>query len=136
MGAWGPGVYDNDEAMELVDEVTGGGGLESLAEALGRVLAVGDGYLETPEAAQGLAAADMVSRLRARNVPADSGVEALQLWLEDVDFFVGEATVETARAAVERVLRKPSELMELWSETGSLHAGWARAVERVVRRLE
>ena len=136
MGAWGSGVYENDEALELVEEVCGGGGVESLAEALERVLATGDDYLEAPEASQGLAAADIVSRLRGRNVPAETGVAELDEWLDEVDFFVGTSTVEQARAAVARVLRKPSEMMELWAEFGSLDVEWARGVELVARRLE
>ncbi len=136
MGAWGSGIYENDDALELLEEVTGGGGLESVEAALGRVLEIGEDYLEAPEGSQGLAAADVVSRLRGRNVPADSGVAELELWLEDVDFFVGKATVEQARAAVARVMRKPSELMEVWAESGSLDEAWARAVALVARRLE
>lgn len=136
MGAWGSGLYDNDHAMELVEEVVGGGGLESLEEALRRAVEVGEEYLEAPEGEQALAAADIVSRLRGRNVPADTGVAELAEWLEDVDFFVGKETVRRAGAAVARVMRKPSEVMELWSESGSLDATWAAAVSLLVRRLE
>ena len=136
MGAWGSGLYDNDHAMELVDEVVGGGGLESLEEALRRALEVGDEYLEASEGEQALAAADMVSRLRGRNVPADTGVLELAEWLDDVDFFVGKETVRRAGAAVARVMQKPSELMEVWIESGSLDAAWAAGVSLLVRRLE
>ena len=135
MGAWGSGIYENDDALELVDDVTGGGGLEAIEDALRRVLDTGPEYLEIPEAAQGLAAADIVSRLQARNVPADTGVPALQAWLEEADFFAGAMTVGRARAAVERVMQKPSELMELWSETGSLDPGWIRNISLLMCRL-
>lgn len=136
MGAWGSGIYENDEAVELVDEVVSGGGVESLDEALRRVLETEEDYLEAPEAAQALAAADMISRLRGRNVPADTGVDHLAEWLDDVDFFVGAATLKQARAAIGRVLRKPSELMELWSESGSLDETWMANVSLLLRRLE
>lgn len=135
MGAWGSGVYDNDEAVEFAADVVHGGGLERIDEALERVIATGDDYLEAPEASEAVAAADVVTRLRGRNIPEGTGVAELDLWLEEVDFFAGEAQVEKARAAMARVLRKPSELMELWSETGELDAGWARGVELIVRRL-
>lgn len=135
MGAWGSEVYGNDDALELVDEVIGGGGVERLRAAFAHVLKTGDDYLEAPEAAQAVAAADIVSRLRGRNVPADTGVPELQEWLEGVDFFAAPAVVEEAGRALERVVKAPSELVELWTERGELDAAWANQVWRIAGRL-
>ena len=62
MGAWGVGIYDNDDAADWVAELEDGG-LAVVSAALSTIV---DGdYVEAPEGARAVAAADVVARLRS-----------------------------------------------------------------------
>jgi hypothetical protein len=132
MGAWGAEIFENDDAADLVEEVMGTSDLSRVAQALDAVLE-SPGYLEAPVASEGLAAADIVARLRGhtgRSAPFD---EELNKWIKRTKLSPGEKTVEKAKAVVDRVRRDPSELLDLWSE-GDL-APWLKSLDALQQRL-
>lgn len=115
MGAWGAGVFENDDALDLVNEVTDGTDLQPVEAAFERVRAIGSDYLEAPDCSAALAAAEIVATLHG-NPSQESAPEGLPEWIRQQDLAVLPALQNEARLAVERVLREPSELLELWSE--------------------
>lgn len=133
MGTWGIGTFENDTACDFAGEVADGGGFASLEKALDRVEAVGGGYLEASDAAEALAAADIIARLRGN--PGEQTA-----YTETIDQWVGrqpsppQELVEKARRCVSRILADPSEIVELWQDTDEFDV-WKRAVEAVSARL-
>jgi hypothetical protein len=130
MGAWESGVFDNDGAMDWVDELEESEGLEAIKSAFETVLEIYDDYLEVDEASSGLAAAETVAALLGKPAP--------NLPDEVADWVKGRAKpaktlVTTAGRVVARVLQQ-SELRELWEETDAFDE-WRKGIEDLKRRL-
>ena len=62
MGAWGYGIYDNDDAADWAHDLADGG-LATLRQALSDSSSVD--YLESPKGSAMIAAADVVARLKS-----------------------------------------------------------------------
>lgn len=134
VGAWGPGVFENDIACDFGAAVSNGGGLTLLDQALDRVLACGSDYLEAPEAEECLAAAEIIARLVGRAGDETAYTSAVDAWIKGAQHSVSEQVVEKARRAIARILAPPSELAELWTESEDFD-DWKRGVEALMARL-
>ena len=134
MGAWGTGIFDNDAAGAFALAVAEGGGVPALEKAFDRVLAAGDVYLEAPEAEEALAAAEIVARSKDPAVAPPGLTAAVDAWIAANHPQVGAALRDKAKRAIARVLTEPSELLEVWMESGQYEA-WAHAVRDVSDRL-
>ena len=134
MGAWGTGLFENDDALDFAGDVIERGGLALVENVLEELLDMGDEYVEAPEAEQALVAAEIVAALAGR--PAAEYPDELAEWLDGLDAVPDDALVDTARRAVQRVLTPPSELLELWEEAGEDDYGeWRVGVEAIAARL-
>lgn len=133
MGAWGIGTFENDTACDFVDKVAEEGGLVILEQALDRVIA-STTYLEAPDAAEGLAAADIVARLNGSPGDRTAYTAEIDAWVGRSKTMPSEALIDKARRSVARILTEPSELLELWQESRNYEA-WKSSVEEVLRRL-
>ncbi len=134
MGAWGTGLFENDDALDFAGDVVERGGLALVENVLDEILDMGPEYLEAPDAEQALVAAEIVAALAGR--PAPDYPDELAEWLDELDAVPDEALVDTARRAVQRVLTPPSELLELWEEAGEDdYAEWRVGVESIAARL-
>ena len=69
MGAWGTGSFENDDAMDWVADLEGSDDLAIVVETLSRVADAGDDYVETPEGAAAVAAAEVVAALLGASGP-------------------------------------------------------------------
>lgn len=131
MGAWGPGSFENDDALDWLADLVDGGGMDVVQGAFDMVV---DGeYLEAPEAASALAAAEVVAALAGR--PVDDLPEDAAEWVAAKARHPGDRLVRRARAVVQRV-RADSELKELWEEDGEVPTEWHAAVDDLLRRLD
>jgi len=133
MGAWGIGEFENDNALDFVNDVTDGAGLKRIETAIDSVVNARSEYLEAPEAEEGLAAAAILVRLKNPTVNQQSTPLELSAWLSKAEKPTAELT-EKARQAVSRVLTAPSELLELWSESDEFEA-WKASVEAIAAQL-
>jgi len=133
MGAWGIGAFENDDAADMVMDVVDGGGLERLKGAIAAVLEAGDEYLEAPIAAEGLAAAEIIALWKNGETVAATEAHGLADWLKSNKAQPSTQLIASARQAIERVLRAPSELLELWSETDESTAWKANAAKTTAR---
>lgn len=134
MGAWGIGIFDNDGACDLAGLVAEGGGLAALEEALDAVLAAGPEYLEITEGEAGLAAADIVARLKGNPGRSDSYTEEVDAWVARQRAAPSAALIAKARKAIKRILSEPSELLELWQEHDDFDV-WKSGTADVLARL-
>lgn len=130
MGAWGPGSFENDDAVDWLADLVDGGGMDVVQSAFDGVADAE--YLEAPEASAAVAAAEVVAALAGRAMD-DLPVEAAE-WVAAHQRHPGEMLVKRARAAVQRV-RTGSELNELWEEDGADASEWHAAVDDLLRRL-
>src|SRR2546421_12555394 len=115
MGAWGPGSFDNDDAMDWVSGLRAGSGDKVLRAALAPAASAGDSYLEAPTCSIAVAAAEAVAAVRGR--PAASLPEELTGWITSKPAVQPELA-RVAMAAVDRIARS-SELKDLWDESES-----------------
>jgi len=90
-----------------------------LREIVG-VLQTGDEYLDVDQACCALAACEVVARLLGNWGQRDAYSEPLDLWVETyANAHPGPLPpdlVQGALAAIDRITRPPSELLELWQE--------------------
>jgi hypothetical protein len=128
VGAWGPGSFENDDALDLLEDVVDGG----MDVIQGAFVMAGEGAsLEAPVASAAVAAAEMVAALAGRPV-ADLPDEAAE-WVQGHAAEPRPALVRQARAAVQRV-REDSELKELW-EAEEYASDWHACMDDLASRL-
>lgn len=130
MGAWGPGSFENDDALDWLADLVDGGGMDVVESAFDGVADAE--YLEAPEASSAVAAAEVVAALAGRP-PAELPDEAAE-WVAAHGRPPGDRLMRQARAAIQRV-RTDSELKELWEEDGEGPNEWHAAVDDLLRRL-
>ena len=138
MGAWGHGIFDNDDAADWVfelEEAADDGVLERTLSAVASAPA--DAYVEAPEAAAALAAAEVVAAAVTGSqealVAGGSYSEGALVWVQSHGERVGPELVPLALAAVRRA-RDSSELRELWDEAEPDE--WLAEVGGLERRLQ
>jgi hypothetical protein len=134
MGAWGTGIFDNDDARDYANGIIDGRGIGGLERTLDRVLGIGAGYLEAPDSSEALAAADMIACLLGRPGDVTPYSEKLDAWVKKVKTTPGNQLLDKARQAVNRVLTEPSELLELWQESDEFEI-WKTSIEALSKRL-
>jgi hypothetical protein len=134
MGAWGAGTFENDTACDFAAEVAETSDLKKIQAAFDRVLAVGSGYLDAPDAEEALAAADIVARLRGNFGPQTAYTESIDTWVKKRKLAISDDLVARARQSVARVAMPPSELLELWSESDQLST-WKSSIDELIGRL-
>jgi hypothetical protein len=133
MGAWGTGIYDNDDAADWAHGLDDGG-LDVVRAAL--QAAHTESYLDAPDGAAALAAADVIGRLKSGGGEQSPYAESVMNWVdqhEDDDAWI--ALLPAARAAVAAVLAESSELRELWAEDETNLADWLVVVAELEARL-
>jgi hypothetical protein len=127
MGAWGAGTFDNDDALDWLDDLVDGAD-DAIRDALEATDAE---HIEGPDASSALAAAEVVAA--ALGHPAADLPGEVSDWLEANDAKSAAALAPLALRAVDRV-RQNSELKDLWEESDP--AEWNAAVDDLRKRLE
>ena len=135
MGAWGSRSFENDAALDWAGVVEDHEHLTPVAEALDRVAAADDEYLEVDEASHVIAAAEVLAALLDH--PAPDLPASLSDWIA-ARRTAGDAArpdlLNLAQRALARVTTN-SELKELWDEAADRQA-WYDAVADLQARLQ
>lgn len=116
MGTWDIGHFDNDTAADFsgsLDDAAEADRPGILRETLLRAART-EGYLDSDEAVEAVAAAALV----AAQCPGGEPVDTVYGPDEPIPALPAELR-PLAVAALDRTLREPSELLELWEESGS-----------------
>src|SRR4029450_10550989 len=116
MGAWGPGSFENDDALDLIVGLERDGAA-AIRLALEDVTGLGArDYLEAPQASSAIAASEVVAAVRdgeRSRLP-----QAAQDWLDGHgESLASLEFTALAHRAVARILTQ-SELKDLWEEGG------------------
>jgi hypothetical protein len=131
MGAWGSGAFENDTACDWKYELEEHHDLSVVEEAIDRVLAAGDGSLDADDACCGLAACEVLARLKGHWGVRDSYTESMDTWVEEHPMVPPAALVAGALAAIDRISGPSSELAELWEDDDD----WRNAVADLRARV-
>lgn len=135
MGAWGPGSFDNDSALDWLNGLTDSEDDGALIDALADVLDAEEGdYLDADVGMPAVAAAEVIAALggrRAQKLPV-----SLEEWIAAQTPEVARELVDKHAAdaleALGRVSDGPSsELAELWDGA----ADWRAAIDDLAARL-
>ncbi len=135
-GAWGTGVFENDDALDFVLELTEGDPAEPVSSPF-RFAWHGGGYIDAYLGARILVAAEVYAAMLGN--PSDDLPIELKAWLEGKtkswgnDIKGREDTISTVKSLLDP---EKSELAELWSESPDDFARWSETVKDVARRLK
>jgi hypothetical protein len=116
MGAWAADTFGNDTACDWTDGLEIVDDLSLVRQTFGAVLNVGDEYLDGDVACEGLAACEVIARLKGNWGLRNAFSETLDNWVEAHKIKPPEDLVQSALAVIDRILAPPSELLELWEE--------------------
>jgi hypothetical protein len=126
MGGRGYLPFENDDALEWLDELQTGGA-EIVRGALAKV---DDGYVEAPEGSIAIAAADITAASQG-NASGDLPETSPTGTVHGAEFTPED--VELALEAVGRVAGEESELAELWDDADEPE--WRESLEDLSERL-
>ncbi len=127
MGAWGYLPFENDDALDWLEELEAGG-----ADVVRKALAkAGDRYVEAPDGAVALAAAEITSASQGN--PLGDLPENVTDWVTAHGPEITAEDVEMALEAVERVAGEQSELAELWDDADEPE--WRESLDDLSERL-
>ena len=118
MDAWASGHFDNDDALDFIDDLAEAPDWRTVVQALDYVTKQA-GYLEAPEGSIAVAAAAIV----AASVGDASILPDNHQDLKAALGAAPEGAIGLARSALARVVAPASELDELWQE-GDDHDAW------------
>ena len=133
MGTWGTGAFENDTAADWAFEMEAAEDLSPVLRAIVDVLQVGDDYLDVDDACCALAACEVVARLKGNWGDRDAYSEPVDQWVEAHPETPRPDLVEGALRAIDRIVKPPSELLELWQEVGAEE--WISSVEELRKRV-
>lgn len=134
MGAWSYESFGNDDACDWSFELKEVDSLSFIEATLDGVLASGDEYLEAPEAAQSIAAAEVIARLQGNFGIRDSYTQPIDEWVARVKLVPSRELARKAHRVLDRIMQEPSELLEIWQEGGE-GAVWTQAVADLRARI-
>jgi hypothetical protein len=133
MGAWGPLAFDNDSANDWaygLEDVTD---LSLVETALAELEEVGREHLDADLACDALAACEVLARCLGNPGYTNAYTEKVDAWVATHRPNPSPALLDRAKAALDRILDKDSELRDLWDETDG--GDWTESVEDLRRRL-
>jgi len=134
MGAWGAGSFDNDTACDWSYGLEEVNDLSLVVKTLSQVLDTQDEYLDADLGSEALGACEVIARLKGHWGPRNPYTETVDKWVEAHPIVVSPDHLQSAVAAIERILRPPSELLDLWQEGDG--AEWRKAVEELRSRVQ
>jgi len=131
-GAWGYKSFENDDALDWVENFLKLGGQSAVEKTLANV-AKGRGYLEAPEGCYAIAACEVLAAVQGRasaDLPKDVAALAKKLSSKPSD-----SVRKYARDALDRILGNDSGLRELWKDAGENFDKWRKTVEDLKSRV-
>ncbi len=134
MGTWGVGSFGNDNAADWIWELEESDDLSVVEAAILRVLDCGDELVESPDAQEAIAAAEVLARLQGKPGVQDAYSEGADNWVAAHPIKPPPTLVQQTLKALDRILRQPSELLDCWQDSDDLDA-WTAAVNDLPNRL-
>ena len=135
MGAWGVGTFEDDTALDWIEEEYSAAGVEAVRSALQDVIDLEPGdYIELGLATAARAAAEIVAL--AFDAGGELGSDVSETAAEHAEQVAEYDDLPAlALVALARITGEASELAELWDES-DVSAEWENAVADLTARLE
>lgn len=130
MGAWNSGSFDNDDAIDWLDQLVAADDIGMLRETLNMSKL---DYLEAPVAACVLCACEIIVALRGR--PSPDLPDIARAWTESHANLDVSSLLRFGIKGIDRVLAEDSELNELWRENAFEYDAWKNNVLSLKARL-
>jgi len=134
MATWSTEPFGNDSAVDWSYGLEQVNDLSLIDNALDRVLACGNDYLESPEAEEAIAAIDVIARLKGNFYVQDSHTESADTWVAAHALIPTPALIDKAIRVLDRIGTEPSELYELWQE-GEDFDEWRQQIDSLRARI-
>ena len=134
MGTWSVDAFGNDDAADWAHELEDAEDLSPIHEAIEAVLAVGDEYLEGPQAAIALAAIEVLARLGGNPGEKSAYTDTVDKWILSTELKPTVELLDKAQAAIVRILAEDSELKELWEESDE-YDSWSASIDDLRTRV-
>src|SRR5687768_2139840 len=134
MGAWDHTTFGNDDACDWGGDLRSCEDLSFVEETLDVVVDKEGEYLEAPESSQAIAAAETVARLQGNFGIRNAYTESVDEWVAAHPLTLPAGLAKKAHAALDRILTKPSELLELWEESDDFES-WKGAIMELKSRI-
>lgn len=133
-GAWDTGAFDNDDALDMVYELTEGRPYQQLWRALGPCMSSRGGYLQSPDGSRAVAAAALIAANLSGDV--DSVPEELKDFVSEKSW-AGDVKLVGSAEYCMRMVTDPgrSELAELWADSG-LFDEWSATIAAIMGELK
>jgi len=134
MSVWDIGPFDNDLALDWVQDLQESNDLYYIEDTLNNVLEEGDTFIPMPFACEALAAIDVLARLQGQ--PGAEAVDDVDAWVEASrkKFKRRADLVEKSLKALELIVSEKSELANEWAQTDE-HVAWRGMVEQLRARV-
>jgi len=137
MGAWGPGSFQNDDALDWVDSLAEYDDLSFITSTLERAIdedlvTYHHNYVETENLDNVIAAAEVVAAIKGH--PGADIPEEVNEWIQMYHPVVDENIMELTRLVVARAL-ETQELGDLWVDLSTYEA-WRNVIENLQLRLQ
>ena len=133
MGAWGVLAFDNDQANDWAYDLEDRDDLSLVEEAFEAVENI-DGYLDSGEACNALAACEVLARIHGKPGYKNAYTKKVDEWVAARSLELSPELVARANGAIDRILADDSELKELWAESDT-YARWMESVEDLRQRM-
>lgn len=134
MGAWGEKTFDDDTALDLLDEwMNADEPMDQIELAIREALA--SDYLEYTEGHAISIAAALLDYKLAGHSTEEADMEELDTWLETLSRARLEALRPQVLVGLSKLLGEESELAELWAENEELYPKWRKILEDRQSRL-
>jgi hypothetical protein len=131
MADWGPGIYENDDAMDWIYDLLDSGGLSRVKHALDVVEEDGADDIEIADCRIALAAADLVAALEGDinpNLPPEA-----EEWLALVT--KSASNLHSKAEDVVRNIADSSPLKNYYKANGKI-SEWKEVINNLIKRLE
>lgn len=133
MGAWGTGIFDDDTALDAIEEAIDSTAADFLQQAL--LTDDDEEYLEYDRAHQIIIAGVILDFLLNGTV-YDHNDETFEQWLAQQSKDGVDQFKPAVLAGLKIVLSEQSELNQLWQENNMEYPNWHANVEGIIARLE
>jgi hypothetical protein len=134
MSVWDIGPFDNDLAMDWVQDLQESNDLYYIEDTLNNVLEEGDTFIPMPFACEALAAIEVLARLQGQ--PGGEAVDDVDAWVETArkKFRRRADLVEKSLKVLDLIVSEKSELANEWAQTDE-HVAWRGMVEQLRARV-
>lgn len=130
MGAWGYGNFDNDGAMDWIEDFVDDPKPKGVDKVFKKVMDAAK-FISLDDSEQALAAAELVAGLNQH--PSPDLPDSARMFIERYNILATPELKSMATKVVERI-RDKSEVKELWTESGDLDP-WLEVVDDLLERL-